>query len=1112
MNPRYINRLIFKALQFVMLLMLMSCDESIETNAFNRAPIADAGANQSISVGDLVTLNGSNSSDLDNDDLTYSWNLQRPAGSNAVLSSINTAAPSFTVDISGSYIASLTVDDGTDVSAVDAVRITTSTSNINTTPVADAGIDQNVTTGQIVSLTGLNSSDAENDNLTFIWILQRPTGSSAVLSGSNTATPSFIADIDGRYTISLIVNDGTALSAVDAVTIISNKSNTAPVADAGADQNITTGQTVSLTGINSSDADDDSLTYSWSLQVPTGSSAVLSAANVVGPVFIADIDGRYTASLTVNDGTDTSVLDTVIVISSTGNSAPVADAGNDAIVITGDVVSLDGSGSSDVNNDSLTFSWSLQVPIGSSAVLSASNVVSPAFTTDIDGSYTASLIVNDGLDISTGDTVTIISNTPNSVPVADAGIDQSVNTGQLVSLTGLNSSDADNDNLTFIWILQRPAGSSAVLSGSNTITPSFIADIDGTYSATLIVNDGVALSTVDTVTITSSTPNTAPVADAGIDVSVNTGDIVNLDGGGSSDANNDSLTFSWSLQLPAGSSAVLSSLTVSNPTFTADVDGSYVASLTVDDGTDTSAVNAVTITSSTPNAVPVANAGVDQNVTTGQTVSLTGLNSSDADNDGLTYSWSLQGPTGSGAVLSASNVVTPSFTADVDGSYIASLTVNDGTDTSAIDTVIITSVTGNSAPVADAGIDVSVNTGDVVNLDGSGSSDVDGDGLLYNWTLFSRPATSNATLIQATSSNPSFTADVEGEFVLTLMVNDGALDSQTDSLIVTSSLSNHPPVSNAGINQNVSTGDTVTLNGEASSDVDNDSLSFSWVLNVPSGSTAALSTNNTVMPTFVTDKDGDYTATLTVNDGVLSSSPDSVLIQSSTAVANDIDTFDGTGRLDWDVVNNESSLPDIARVDGRYRANLIDNTDNITLHFKNDQGRLDAKLISFPFEVIARNIGVGTQLDSQTAPTPNGNPFIFAGVQVHVLDLESRNSSHIVVGHRGGSRTFTIEGKNTVNGTSLVDDIGQGAVPDGRADLRIVGNADRTLTVYWQQSNLNAQADNWQLYDGSNSSGGNLRGTAPNYGASVYVGLITYAQGQDNVPFVGTCDSFEIIN
>lgn len=246
------------------------------------------------------------------------------------------------------------------------------------------------------------------------------------------------------------------------------------------------------------------------------------------------------------------------------------------------------------------------------------------------------------------------------------------------------------------------------------------------------------------------------------------------------------------------------------------------------------------------------------------------------------------------------------------------------------------------------------------------------------------------------------------------------------------------------------------------------------------------------------EKDEDRASETGTNSGQTTNLP-------PVAAGSFSDRFDGTGVLESYTTNKPEALPDVQRYDGRYRANLTDNSNDVTLHYNEDQGRLDAKAVSFPFDVIARNVGIGTQADSQVAPAPDGNPYLFAGIQVHVTSLESANSSHVVVGHRGGTH-FTIEGKNTVDGSSSVNDAGANIVPAGRADIRIVGNADKTLTVYWQVPNIDgAGEDAWQLYNGD----GNLPGQTPQYGETVYVGLITYAFGIRGVPFVGTCDALE---
>ncbi len=191
---------------------------------------------------------------------------------------------------------------------------------------------------------------------------------------------------------------------------------------------------------------------------------------------------------------------------------------------------------------------------------------------------------------------------------------------------------------------------------------------------------------------------------------------------------------------------------------------------------------------SVPNgSIPISNAGVDQNIdiyTAGTLVALDGSGSSDADGDVIAYIWSIVSkPSNSSAILSDTTIVNPTFTADEDGIYTVQLVVDDQNNTSS-DTVVINITNSSAAPISRAGVDQNVLTTSLVTLDGSGSSDANSDTLTYSWTVESKPLGSSATLSETTIVDPMFTADVDGAYVFSLVVNDGTVDSVSDTVII----------------------------------------------------------------------------------------------------------------------------------------------------------------------------------------------------------------------------------------------------------------------------------------------------------------------------------------
>ncbi len=277
-----------------------------------------------------------------------------------------------------------------------------------------------------------------------------------------------------------------------------------------------------------------------------------------------------------------------------------------------------------------------------------------------------------------------------------------------------------------------------------------------------------------------------PVADAGKDLNVKTGQPVTLDGSNSYDPEGKMISYEWSFtQIPQGSSvtdASLSDAASAKPKFTPDKDGSYVILLTVSDGM-LSGEDDVLITAATPNVPPNADAGAGQSVATGDSVTLDGTASHDPDAkpQPLTYLWSFEAiPEDSELAdddITNRDQAAASFMPDVEGLYILRLTVSDG-EASSTDTVEITAVTENVAPTANAGPDITITLGHTAHLDGSASSDPDAgpSALVYQWRFVSVPSGSslgNADITNADTATPSFTPDVTGTYVLELSVYDG---------------------------------------------------------------------------------------------------------------------------------------------------------------------------------------------------------------------------------------------------------------------------------------------------------------------------------------------------
>lgn len=732
-------------------------------------------------------------------------------------------------------------------------------------PIANAGHSVQLQKGATVVLNGGGSYDPDGAALTYSWsIVSAPPSSTSELSDTASPFPSLFLDEAGSYEVALVVNNGTIDSAPS--TVIISDTDSMPVANAGPDRRVSGSQPVMLDGSRSSDSDGDQLSYEWSvISSPAGSNAAITNATSPFALLTPDIAGDYQVQLIVSDGVLQSAADTVLI--SDTNVAPVANAGAHQTYEVGKTIRFDGSGSSDADGNALSYQWRIvSAPVGSTVEIQNATSVISTLSPDVAGDYVVSLTVNDGVYDSSPSSV--ILHRTNQAPIADAGRHLSGQIGQVIHLDGSASIDGDGDSIQPRWsIISKPKASLAQLSDIDSFHPVITPDVSGDYVVQLIVYDGQYLSTASTVTI--STSNLPPTANAGPSQLASTGQIIHLDGSRSSDPEESGLGYQWSIiSIPTGSAVTLSDSNVVAPSFTPDLAGDFIFQLVVSDGVLTSSPATVIVTDK--DLPPTANAGNDQSAGTGSSVKLDGSLSSDPELQALSYQWVLlSSPAGSGSTIMDANRPIASLTPDRSGDYVAQLTVTDALGQRDSDVVIVRDAAKNTLPVADAGRDIQVDLGAKFVLDGSGSSDADGDILSYSWAIVSRPAGSVAQLNNATSANPDLTPDVEGDFIIQLVVSDAKSVSIPDVIIIHDKERNLAPNAYISITPQGFVGTLYNLDGNQSSDPNGDSLSYLWSLIPTQGSAATLSDKTSSTPTFMPDAVGSYIITLTVSDGSL---------------------------------------------------------------------------------------------------------------------------------------------------------------------------------------------------------------------------------------------------
>ncbi len=560
-----------------------------------------------------------------------------------------------------------------------------------------------------------------------------------------------------------------------------NPADNVPVANAGPDQ-ASDPTVITLDGTGSFDPNHSSLNYLWTQE--EGPEVELSDPTVARPTFLGIQRGIYRFGLVVSGVVMSSPSDPVSV--TIRNVAPSADAGMDRVVDAGVGVVLDGSGSRDPNEDSLSYSWTQVSGVG--GPLSNTTAQKASFTPNTSGVFRFELLVHDGLASSVADTVQVVVNALNQVPTADAGGDQTVNVNESVVLDGLGSSDPDRDTLRYAWS-QIDGPMTVSLEGVDTAQASFVSYRVGTYTFGLVVDDGTDASPSDQMKVTVLDHNDPPVALILQVPPVLVGEWVTLDGAGSFDPDGDPLNCKWiQLQGPQVTVEDYEAVTIG---FYTTAEGTLKFQLVVNDGELNSEPVEVEVTVNGLNQVPVADAGENREVVPGEMVCLDGSASHDPDpEDVISYSWSQV----AGAMISlhGADTASPCFTPEEPGVYTFDLSVFDGELKSVVDEVsVMVETRENLPPIAIPGAHQAVLPGTEVVLDGSGSYDLDGEIVEYSWEQTRGPSFPELNAAVFNGERMTFVPEKLGYYVFLLKVFDGELWSDGGYVVVW--VTNTPP-------------------------------------------------------------------------------------------------------------------------------------------------------------------------------------------------------------------------------------------------------------------------------------------------------------------------------
>jgi VCBS repeat-containing protein len=549
---------------------------NIAVTSRNDAPVAP---DQALFTAEETAINGFlAASDADGDAKTYSV-TSAPAHGTATVDPAGFFTYTPETDYNGNDTFIITVSDGR--GGTDTVKIGISVGSLNDPPAAG---DQSLSTAEETTVSGsVVATDPEGDAITYALTTFPTNGITTVdpISGAFTYTPGL--NYTGADSFVITLDDGHGGTDTATISVTVTNANDLPVAN---DQTLSTNEDTVLTGgVGATDPDGDTLTYTVT-GTPAHGSASVDSTGGFSYTPALNYAGPDTFIITVSDGQGGTDTATVNVAVAAVNDAPVAP--DQTLSTTEDIPKTGSVSATDVDGDSLTYSFT-QAPIHGSASIDAASgafVYTPAL--DYVGSDSFVAAVSDGHGGFDTATVSLSVGGANDPPVTN---DQSLSTNEDTPLNGsVPATDPDGDTLSYSVTNNAGHGTVSVNPNSGAFTYTPATDYNGPDSFTITVSDGQGGTDTATINMTVQPINDPPLA-GGLSLSVNV-DTVLVGSIDATDADGDPLTYTKTGEPAHGSVTVDAS-----GGFTYTPDTGYIGTdsftITVSDGqggTDTATI------------------------------------------------------------------------------------------------------------------------------------------------------------------------------------------------------------------------------------------------------------------------------------------------------------------------------------------------------------------------------------------------------------------------------------------------------------------------------------------------------------------------------------------